>query len=548
MSRINLDRFFGEAPVATPISLPEGFAQIALDCDLRSGVLAPIRAPRQVMALDVVGVKSIHKFGYQSTVEGDWWFAFNQPVSVAKVQLFDDVEERTYFTGAWPAGGSKLRKTRHDLAIQGAGPYPSAYLDGSVPAPTDAPTVSAAGGDTNVEPQSWVYLRTFVTTWDEETEPGPPSPRVTVNVGGTVTVGNLGAIPSGSHAINRQRLYRTSFTTGGEGDYQLVAELPAGQATYEDSTPQAELEMNVLATRGWDAAPDGLTGLKNLPNQMAVAHKGFDVYFCVPGAYYAWPIQYAQSLDAAVVAVGGYGQYVVATTGSKTYLGYGTDPEGIILTKAEIPPECSGCVSARSFVSESGGVVYANRNGLVSLSGAGAVLMTKLYADKDAWSAYKPETMLGVLDGARYLGFYDTGTVQRGLIVDPNVQGIVHTTVHATAVHQHDGRTYIAVGDQLQVWDEGSTFLPYTWKSRKYTFPDPFNMSVGKVIADSYPVTLKLFAKGVLKATKVVTSNEEFSLPGKYTASEFEVQLEGLGKVRRVVVAESPEELDDVAA
>lgn len=543
--RIDLNKFFGEAPSFSPVSLPDGFAQLALNCDLSGGTLAPMRGPRDVMALGVPGVRTIYKYGYQNASETQWWFAFNQHVHIAKTQVFDDVEERTYWTGPWPTGASRLRKTRFDLATTGPGPYPAAWLDGSIPAPGSAPLVFASGGSTTVEPERRAYTATFVTTWDEESENGPVSARISVNVGGSVELTGLPVPPAGAHAINRKRIWRTVYVGGEAGDVRLVAEIPAGQLTYTDNIPNEDLPVNSIATNGWDAAPEGLDGLIGLPNQMAAAHKGFDVYFCAPQAYYAWPTEYVQPLDEAVVALGVNGQSVIALTKNKTYAGYGLDPESINLVKAEIPSQCGGTVSARSVISEAGGVSYVNRNGLISLSGSGASVVTEKYFGREEWGALAPHTMLSAMSGNTYLAFYDNGS-PGGIVLSPDAPGVIRTNIHATAAHKFDGRLYLAVNDRLVCWDEGDP-LQYTWRSRKHILPSPANMAVGKVIASNYPVTIRLYADGVLRGTKNVTSRNEFALPSGYLAEEFEIQIEGTSRVERVVVAETSAELADVA-
>lgn len=545
--RIDLDKFYGEAPSFEAISLPEGFAQIAINCDLSGGMLCPMRGPRDVMPLGVSGVKTIYKYGYQNPSETQWWFALDEVVSVAKTQVFDDVEERTYFTGPWPSGPSRLQKTRFDLATSGVGPYPGAWLDGSVPPPTTAPIVSATGGSTSVEPEQRAYTTTFVTAWDEESENGPVSTRIPVNSGGTVELTGLPTPPAGAHVIDRKRIWRTVYVGGEAGDVRLVAEIPAGQTAFTDNILNEDLPVNSIATNGWDVAPEGLEGLIGLPNQMAAAHKGFDVYFCVPQHYYAWPTEYAQSLDEPVMALGFHGQNVIALTKNKTYAAYGLDPESINLTKAEIPSACGGTVSARSVLSEAGGVSYVNRNGLISLSSAGARIVTEKYMGREEWGAFAPSSMLSAMSGDTYLAFYDNGVQSGGLVLSPDAPGVIRTSVHATAVHKYDGRLYMAVNDRLVCWDEGGE-LSYTWKSRKHILPSPANMAVGKVIASRYPVTIKLYADGALRGTKVVTNQQEFALPDGYTAEEFEIQVEGTGKVKRVVVAETSMELRDVSA
>lgn len=546
--RIDLFKWFGEAPKYQPEMLPDGFAQAAINCDLSGGILAPLRGLRDIKALGVFGVKSIYKYGYQSENEGDWWFAFNQQVDVAKTQIFGDVEERTYFTGAWPSGQSRLLKTRFDLAIQGGGPYPVAWLDGSIPKPESAVlTLVTPGANTTVEPEARFYAATFVTTWDEESEPGPTSVRVTYREGDSVAITGIPQPPTGAHSINRVRLWRWVDTGDAEGDIRMVVELPVGTTSFTDNIPTIDLSSSVLRTRGWDAAPEGLQGLRNLPNQMAVAHKDYDVYLCEPQAYYAWPIRYVQPLDGKVIALAGYGQALVALTEDKTYIGYGTDPDSINLIKAEVPDNCGGTTSSRSVVSDVGGVLYGNRHGLVSLGGGTARLITEKYMGKEEWAEFGPDSILGAMSGGKYMAFWERGDDSGGLVVDPDVQGLVRTSIHATAAHQYNGRLYLAVDDRLCAWGEGDK-LELTWRSKRFTLPSRVNFSVMRVLADGYPLTVNIYAAGKRRASKLIRSNDEVTLPSGYTADDLEVEIVSRHAVRRVTIAETPEELADVSA
>ncbi len=542
--KIDISKFLGIAPIANPLALGDGYAQVAIDCNLRGGVLAPALGARVVMALGVANVKSMHKFGWQNAAENQWWLMFNAPVHVAKAALAGDTEERTYFTGEWPPGNTKLKKSRLGMANSGVGPYPTTWLDGSVPAPTNVITVTPVGGDTSIEPERRIYVETFVTSWDEESEPGPPSARTDVYEGAVVNLTNLTPIPAGSHAIDRRRVYRLSYTGTEQSDLQLVVELPIGTTTYADSIAQIDLG-STIATEGWDAAPAGLQGLTALANQMVVGFKDFDAYFAEPRAMYAWPVEYTQALDWPIVGIGAYGQTVAYLTTGLPYIGVGASPEEIVLARAEVPESCSGCESGRGIVSQPGSVLYPTKHGIAMLSPSGAQNLLDKYVEKTQWANYAPHTMLGAAAGERYIGFYDNGAVQRGVILDPNVPGLVETSIYATAQHVNKGKLYLAVGSNLVCFEEGAA-LNYTWKSRKYSMPSPGNLSVGRVIAETYPATIKVYGDGILRATKVVTSNREFTLPAGYTATEWEVQVEGQAKVRRLVLAETSEELADV--
>lgn len=543
--RLDIQKFLGIAPIVPAIALGESMAQIAMDCDLRGGTLSPMRGHRLVGDLGRLNPKTIYKFGYKSGNEMNWWFAFENDIDVAKPAISNDTEERTYFSG--DIGGLDIvRKTRFGLAQAGAAPHPTNYIAASVPAPTSKPVASTTGGATSVEPEYIVYTETFVTSWNEESEPGPPSDRLGCYTGFTNTVENLTPMPSGSHNIDRRRIYRSSYSGNGQTGVQFVAELPVAQTSFVDSVPKMALG-ETLKTQGWDAWPEGIRGLRALWSGMTVGFKDYDIYWGEPLAPYAAPLAYSQAANDPIVGVGSFGTALVVLTTGAPLIGSGGAPEDFIMAPAEVLDECSGCVSKRGIVSVPGAVFYPNEHGIVMLAPSGSQLVTKSFVQKNEWKQYAPHTMLGVTSGSRYFGFYDNGTVQRGLVLDQNVVGFTETSIYATAAHATNGKLYLAVGSSLMCFEEGD-LMPYTWKSRKWVLPTRANMSVGRVLAEDYPVQIKLFADGALVADKMVTSNEEFTLPANYTAFEFEVQIEGTAKVRRVTIAETSDELGDISA
>lgn len=540
--KIDLSQFHGIAPLINPLALGEGFAQKAINCDLRGGVLAPMRGPLTVATSPVANAVSLYKFGWQNELDTQWWFTFNQDVDVAHAGYPGDIEERTYFTGPWPAAPGGLKKTRLGLGNSGTGPYPSFYLDGSVPAPTSTPTVVASGGTATVTPESRVYTETFVTSWDEESEPGPASARVLVNQGGTVALSGLTAAPAGSNTVDRRRIYRSSYTGTDASDAQLVVELPITQTSYSDTKLQIDLA-DTLATRGWDAAPAGLAGLISHPSQFLSGFKDFDVYFSEPGAPYAWPLTYQQSAGAPVMGLGMMGQTLVVLTRDLPMIGVGSTPEDINLQRVEVANNCRSCLGKRGIVSAPGGVFYQTRHGLALITPSGARLVTEEYMGEDNFAAYSPATALGAMWGSRYVSFHSGG----GLIYDPEIKGMVETTVTATAKHERNGRLFMCSGANISAFGEGAV-IPYTWRSRKFHAQRLVAMAVGKVVADSYPVTVNLICDDLVVATKTVADAYEFMLPLARPGRVFELEVTGTAKVRRVAVAESIEELQDVGA
>lgn len=138
--KISINTFHGESPRLKAHLLANEQAQVARDCDLRSGNLVPLKRPRTVSEISRAVAKTIHLFNARGTTTT--WFEWDRDVDVLRGPIQDDTEERTYITG-----DGAPRVTFSSIATQGVDvPYPSnSYLLG-VPAPTAAPYVSITGG------------------------------------------------------------------------------------------------------------------------------------------------------------------------------------------------------------------------------------------------------------------------------------------------------------------------------------------------------------------------------------------------------------------
>ena len=65
------------------------------------------------------------------------------------------------------------------------------------------------------------------------------------------------------------------------------------------------------------------------------------------------------------------------------------------------------------------------------------------------------------------------------------------------------------------------------------------NPGAGRIIGTTYPVTLSIWADGVLKVNgKTISNDEGFRLPSGYTCDEFQYQVSGTGPVEAVMFAE----------
>ena len=147
-----------------------------------------------------------------------------------------------------------------------------------------------------------------------------------------------------------------------------------------------------------------------------------------------------------------------------------------------------------------------------------------------------------------YIGFYDTGSEEKGFIFDPRggKDSFVDLDFYATAGFNdlEDDELYLVVGGAVKKFASGND-LSYTWKSKKFYSQRPINPGVAKLQADSYGsgITFKMFADGVLKHTETVTSDSLFRLPSGYKSHEFEIQLSGSNSINEVCVYESAAEI-----
>lgn len=532
--------FSGIAPRLEPERLGESNAQTAHNCDLRNGSLRALRGTAAVVALSKPGpIKTIYRFGQTVSDESLYWFHWTDDVDVVRGQIAGDTDERTYFTGDSTYGHPRV--TKASIALPGGTAYPMASYRLGVPAPVSAPTNGGVGGAGSGSVETRAYVYTYVTGDGEE---GAPSAATLIEAqeGQTVTLNGLLVAPGGDYNITSKRIYRTVKTESTPIDYQFVAQISAATTTYADSKLALDLG-EVIPSLEWDPPPEGLKGFVNLPNGMMAAFLDNDVYLCEPYRPFAWPAKYIQSVDSPIVGLGVFAETLVVLTRGLPYVMFGSDPNSIVVRKSEL---AEACVSKRSIVSMSGGVIYASPNGLVMIGPGGGQLLTDAIIDKQYWSTLNPQTISAYHYDNRYVAFV-TGAAVGGFQFDPGNANQPFTLFEATALAGYTDLVrdalYLNVGGEIRQWDEGGTPYTYTWRSRKNEAPHPTNFGWGQVLASTYPVTCRVYADGVLKHTQVVASNAPFRLPGDFLAKYWEVELTGTNTVTAVYLAQGIDEL-----
>nr|WP_299241374.1 hypothetical protein [uncultured Halomonas sp.] len=542
--------FPGEMPILNP-RVHQG-AQIARNLYRRHGTLKPERAPADSDTLTGV-YEPANLYRYDVAGGGDgFWFSWSKEkdVDVARSPIANDAYERVYWSGD---GAPKMGGI--DMVTSGNGPYPSAWYQLGVPAPTGRPIANEPGdrdpprdqynnADTSVDYPPLtaievVYVVTLVTRYGEEGPPSLPSSPILrwddasdIPGGGSVVL-TLPAVPSANADITTLRIYRAE-----SGDtYQFVTDVTAGTTTYHDQVQSLSLGVS-LPSLDWDMPDPRMRGLTVMPNGILAGFFENTLAFSEAYRPHAWPVGYQLAFYDPIVGLAAIsGGLVVLTTG-QPWLVVGSSPAAMSQMKLDAN---QSCVSKRSIVDMGGYALYASPDGLVAVGGNEAQLLTREVFSREQWQALNPATMHAYRYDGRYVVFYEGGC----MAFTPG-EGVEFYDVGANAGYYDDQRDtlYIVQGNDIREWGRGSPMV-FVWRSPITQIPPgAAGFSCGKVVAASYPVTLRLIADSAVIFEQPIASNGMFRLPAGHTLRrEWEIEVESTHEVYSLQIATSPSEL-----
>lgn len=444
---IRLASFAGEIPKLIPRLLDQNFAQIAQNTKLENGALLPIRRGRYAYRMPF-DCKTIYLHN------GEWlgWESF---VNVEPAPVADN---RLYVTGD---GKPKI--------IVGGVTY-----DLAVTRPPSKVTATVGGTPDPALSSTVLFAYTWVTEFDEESEPSDLSDGVLWSPGLTITLSGFSSAPT-ERAVNRMRIYRSQTSSLGETTLYFLAELPASTTNFVyDSTIYPMNE--VIPSTDYNTPPDDLEGLVSLPNGFMAAFVGKKVYFSERYRPHAWPEKYVMTVDYPVVGLGVFGSAVAVLTKGMPYVMQGTSPDAMSSQRLEVNLPC---VSANSIVDLGYSVAYASTQGLVTISQNGAMVASASLMTMDQWRSMQPESFIAGQYAGRYMVSYDytdaEGASQRGMVVF-DLSGaqpfIVRVSDDADAMYFELGTGHLFLlrnGRDVYEWDALSE--PYgeqVWRSKKF--------------------------------------------------------------------------------
>jgi len=535
MPVVRLAGFGGENRATHPMLLPETTGTVSLNQKPGRGDLRSWKAPTTVATVPA-GRQTIYRMGRDVASDSQYWLSWTGVVHAVLGFDATDTTERTYYSG------DGAPKVTDNTSLDGTDPQsnPVVIRPLGVPAPVGAPTVATDTGTWTGSTDTAFYVYTYVNDWGWESAPSPVSAQNDRPSDATATLSAFSAVPAGNYNITLIRIYRTQSSSSGATDFFFLREVAIGTTTTQDDLRDLG---EVLPTTTWYPPPDNLTYLTSLWNGMLAGISGNAVRFCESYLPYAWPIGYEiLPPDSKPVALAAFGQSLIVLTTARPLIVSGSGPDSMDQQLLELP---QGCVAARSVAAMGTGVAWASEDGLCWIGSGGTRVLTEGLMLREDWQALVPSSIIGRMYEGRYFGSYDAGSGRKGFFIDPtNPTGLYFMSTGYTALHFDELRDqlYVLNGANVQKWDAG-TAMTYTFRSKLFKQPKPVNFVTAKAQADSYPVTVRLYADSVLRHTQTVTSASPFRLPSGFEATTWQIEIEGSSPVQYAMLATTVAEL-----
>ncbi|MBI9113142.1 hypothetical protein [Maridesulfovibrio ferrireducens] len=537
--------FRGTKPRLSPKHLDISNSQIARNCNLKRGILAPVfnlegQVPNPIPKAG--DIRSIYKLD-----SGEWLYWAND---VDVVKSAASSSDRIMFTGdSYPKQTDQALATSGDIST-----YPTQTKRLGLPKPDQPLSVqlspASVADDAELE-RSTSYVYTYVTEWGEESEPSDPTGNIDVKTGQGCLLSNFRLPTLDGVAVTHFRLYRlNSGDTGAE--YQLIpwsdaaADMPASETDYLDELKDSELSSEILQTENWSRPEDDVKGLIHTGNGIFFCFKGKDIFVSESFIPYAYSWKFKLSVPSEIVGLGHFDQTVVVLTKDKAHLIAGIDPSSLSMDKLSFN---QSCVAKKSIVNIPGGVLYAAPDGLTLIGPAGVSMLTRPLYTKEQWQTLEPEKLISFYHDGQYFGFFE-GT-NRGIIYDFELQDIVNIElagkkVYGGYVDTEDDALYLLTFDdtnyRIERWEGSATPMSYLWKSKDSFYSIAINMGAARIIGTQSalsPLAFRLYADGNLFSTNSITSEEAFRLPSGTLARDWEFEIEGSAEVYEVRVSTS---------
>jgi hypothetical protein len=330
--------------------------------------------------------------------------------------------------------------------------------------------------------------------------------------------------------------------------------------------------VSILSSTEFAPPPRALKGLTVVQNNILAGFVGNDIYFSEPGKPHAWPIAYKRSIEYNIVGIEAIGNTVLVMTDGYPYIISGNSPA--TFSQSRLPSRYP-CMSARSIVATSFGIVYASHDGLIVFSpSGGAQLLTRVVHSSDTWDTSLDVTTLNATSYKdAYFGSHSAGSIvfETGDKAGPSFVDVDFTFTSSW----YDSLTnalYVTSGTTGAIyrWDDlDQTNDIMRWRSKTLITQDFTNIGAARVVADYTgtdpstvwgltedtwngddnlwnsvdPITFNLYVNKSLIFTTTVSNSDVFRLPTGYSSDTFEVEVLSSIRVRAIHLGATPTDL-----
>lgn len=593
MTAARISPFGGMIPATDDTLLPDINASLAKNTWVYQGTVQGIPAPKVLRANTDNSVTKVYRIpnnytDAQHLVDSVWMEFSNIDTDVVRSVVIDDEFDRYY----WAAPSLIPQYNTRDRIANGD----HSFTIGIPQPPT--PVLNIVGGVSATQ-RSTAYVLTYVSAYGEE---GPPSSPVS-GTGKVDASWNLtwAAPDPNDLGVKRNltlvRIYRTVTALDGTTTYFFVDEKPIATVSYSDTKTDAQVSLNeLLSSTTWTGPPDDMVGIISLSNGMLAGFRKNEVWFCEPYRPHAWPAQYTITTEFPIVGLGVMGQTLVVLTQGYIHTATGISPSNISIVKlAGVLP----CTSRGGILSAPEGVYFPSPSGLILVSGAGVLNVTKELIRKDKWLEYaQTSTLRAVRLNNAYYGFgsarfgvfdvnafdndafaqEDLSGSRAGILIDPTSQSIAFNVLSSeepivnVMTDAWSGEVFIIRNGETQwidIGDSGAVRDPYLWRSKLFQAEDKKNFVAQKVyfnipswapvlnpvpnaalvqtLADDQWGLVRCYADGRLVHTRELrSSGEQMRLPSGFKADFWQWEIEARVELKSFQAATSTDELRQV--
>ena len=492
----SIDIFSGSVPKVADNVLKNNQASVAENCNLLSGELRTWKGDSLEDEISNTGTaKTLFKYD-------NFWYTFNDVVTIAKAPIVGDDYNRIVLTGL-----DKPAITDTELVT----PTSFNYYYLGIPAPTVAP-VAANSGSTggSITDTYWVY--TYVREWpDGKIDEGPPSPVSNMleldSAGGAGLSSITTLVDYADYGVTDIYIYRTQVGST-SADFQYVDSIDITDTTYADTVAGDDLG-EAIQSGSWGPPPDDLSGIVNVGNGILAGYVGNTVYLCDTFQPHGWDESRTFPCEFDVVGLGVYNNTLIVCTEGYPISAYVAEP-----TQFQIVPfkELLPCKSSKSIVSTKDGVMYAGHNGLVLVNQNGPVVATSMFFNDRQWVELAPESMTGIYNDNQYFYFWnklvayldDSGSTLYKKVEGSFIYNLIDENAAITTVKMPTDAIYKSIDDveiyytvdtedttQIYKW-EGSEVKTknFLWESKEFISESGvINLSAARVLGRFAGVT-----------------------------------------------------------